>query len=127
VSLFRGKSDPDEDFPAMTFHACHKSDWRGPWQFKYVEAMELFRPSGAWVLEWGLQGEVQRAWRANNLSEHLNGSSGPGAACQCSITGTPAPKIPRSLTAWTKSKLYAGWCGTRELITPGDPIRIVFC
>src|ERR1035437_854321 len=32
-------------------------------------------------------------------------------------------KIPRSLTAWTKSKPYAGWCGTRELITPGDPIR----
>src|ERR1035437_8904343 len=34
-------------------------------------------------------------------------------------------KIPRSLTAWTKSKPYAGWCGTRELTTPGDPIRLL--
>ncbi len=23
-----------------------------------------------------------------------------------------------------ESKPYAGWCGTRELITPGDPIRL---
>jgi hypothetical protein len=28
------------------------------------------------------------------------------------------------MTAWTKSKPYAGWCGTRELITPGDPILL---
>ena|ERR1035437_6331903 len=50
VSLFRGKSDPDKYFPTMTFHACHKSDWRGPWQFKYVEAMEFFglRALGCW-------------------------------------------------------------------------------
>ena len=54
----------------MTFHACHKSDWRGPWQFKYVEVVEFFRPSGAWVLEWGLQGEVQRAWGAGPRPFH---------------------------------------------------------
>ncbi len=31
---------------------------------------------------------------------------------------------PSCMDAGTESKPYAGWCGTRELITPGDPIRL---
>ena len=41
-----------------------------------------------WRRVWGETRFGIPLFRANNLSEHLNGSSRPGAACQCSITGT---------------------------------------
>ena len=43
-----------------------------------------------------------------------------GTALYNALAAVAARKIRRSLAAWTMSKPYAGWCGNRELTTPGD-------
>ena len=74
-----------------------------------------------------------RGTRSSGHGSHLESSAlwgkGPsliGIALYNAMAAIGVQKKPRSHPAWTESKPYAGWCGTRELITPRDPISLGF-
>jgi len=72
--------------------------------------------------------------RGSGYASHLDRSSlrakGPsliGTAlynAQVALAALPNAK-PSRMDGGTESKPYAGWCGTGELITPRDPIRVL--
>jgi hypothetical protein len=79
-------------------------------------------PVGERAAAWTERCGVKAVWTVPTTGRKTASDWNRHGQCHGRCSGTENLAKPSRMDGGTESKPYAGWCGTRELTTPGDPI-----